>query len=341
MSVFTLSNTAATYLFYQHREYISFDERLRKRYRGLNDPPLINTLICTLLYVMITAPRIWSNALALSITPILSLIMFILESFVMLYVSHRLATPLNQNAYFPSGIVTGVINFLCPCTPVQNLGLINLFSTLLIVLKVILLYPITIFNVLPVNDNFDRFRCFTTNETINFPNETKYRACEENETQTQLLFKIVLPLTITSLLIMSIPFGFLIPKLMTRAKLTSLNKNITAITQKIKACFSNLSECLMCCCEKSKDVEAQSKSDQQTSEIDEEVENESLIATNDLELKQPSNDWSKSTPHDVEDQLIKNESQQATAMGNLLSFVLNIRAIFDELQNQNKDCKYS
>ena len=56
MSVFTLSNTAATYLFYQHREYISFDERLRKRYRGLNDPPLINTMLCTLLYVMITAP---------------------------------------------------------------------------------------------------------------------------------------------------------------------------------------------------------------------------------------------------------------------------------------------
>ena len=147
MSVFTLSNTAATYLFYQHREYISFDERLRKQYRGLNDPPLINTLICTLLYVMITAPRIWSNALALSITPILSLMMFILEFFIMLCVSDRLATPLNQNAYFPSGIVTGVINFLCPCTPVQKLGLINLFSTLLIVLKVILLYPVTIFNV--------------------------------------------------------------------------------------------------------------------------------------------------------------------------------------------------
>ena len=81
---------------------------------------------------MITAPRIWSNALALSITPILSLIMFILELFVMLYVSHRLATPLHKNDYFPSGIVTGMINFLCPCTPVQNLGLINLFSTLLI-----------------------------------------------------------------------------------------------------------------------------------------------------------------------------------------------------------------
>ena len=159
MSVFTLSNTAATYLFYQHEEYTSFDKRLQKKFIGLNDPPLINTIICTLFYIMLTAPRIWSNALTLSISPKMSLIMFIIELLIMLYVSHRLATPLHQNDSFPSGLVTGVINFLCPCTPLSNLGFINLFSTLLIILKVILLYPIAIFDILPVQDNFDRFRC--------------------------------------------------------------------------------------------------------------------------------------------------------------------------------------
>ena len=141
MSIFTLSHTAATYLFYQHEEYTSFDKRLQKQFIGLNNPPLINTIICTMLYIHVTAPRIWSNALTLSISPILSLVMFMMEFIIMLYVSHRLSTPLNHNLLvitkFPSKLVTGVINFLCPCTPVSNLGFINLFSTITIILKVI------------------------------------------------------------------------------------------------------------------------------------------------------------------------------------------------------------
>ena len=186
MSVFTLSNTAATYLFYQHEEYTSVDKKLEKEYRGLNDPPLINTMLCTMLFIMVTAPRIWSNALTLSITPILSLLMFIIEFIVMPYVSHQLATPLNQNYSFPSGQVTGMINFLCPCTPVSNVGWINLSSTFLIILKIVLLYPIILFDALPVKDKPNRFSCIynTTNATI----PIEFRSCQNDETPNQGFF---------------------------------------------------------------------------------------------------------------------------------------------------------
>ena len=168
----------------------------------------------------------------------------------MLYVSHRLATPLSQNDSFPNGLVTGIINFLCPCTPVSNLGWINLFSTLCIILKVILLYPITIFDVLPVEDNFDRFRCSVANTT-------NFRKCEDEETTNQLLFEIVLPITISSLILFSIPVGFIMSKLMARANLEVLNEHITVKLESFTLYFSNICECLICCCKRSTDVDAQ------------------------------------------------------------------------------------
>ena len=90
MSIFTLSHTAATYLFYQHEEYTSFDKKLQKWFIGLNNPPLISTIICTMLYIYVTAPRIWSNALTLSISPILSLVMFMVEFIDLVVVLLRL-----------------------------------------------------------------------------------------------------------------------------------------------------------------------------------------------------------------------------------------------------------
>ena len=103
---------------------------------------------------------------------------------------------------------------------------------------------------------------------------------------------------------------------MARPKLTYLNKNINAKIDQIKACFSNLSECLMCCCKKSKDVEAQTEIGQQTSEINQEAENGSLIPTNDPSLNQPSNDMSKDSSGDVEDEVIKVEREK-TAKENI------------------------
>ena len=106
----------------------------------------------------------------------------------------------------------------------------------------------------------------------------------------------------------------------------------------------------MCCCKKDKDVEAQTESQKQTIEVQEgteddtseppkqtitfqpDTEDDSPSASNDPGLNQPSNDMSKDRSGDVEDELIKIESgKDKTATENALSFVLNIRAVFDEL----------
>ena len=60
------------------------------------------------------------------------------------------------------------------------------------------------------------------------------------------------------------------------------------------------------------------------------AEDNSLAASNDLELNPSSNDISKDSSGDVEDEVIKVERGK-TAKENVLSFVLNIRAVFDEL----------
>ena len=137
---------------------------------------------------------------------------------------------------------------------------------------------------------------------------------------------------------------------MTKPRLTALNENITARLESFKAWLVEMCEYLMCCCKKDKDVEAQTESQKQTSKIQQDteddsaepqkqalkfqpdVEDDSLTASNDQELNQPSNDMSKDSAGEVEDQLIKTESgRDKTAKENALSFVLNIRAVFDEL----------
>ena len=137
---------------------------------------------------------------------------------------------------------------------------------------------------------------------------------------------------------------------MTKPRLTALNESITEKLESFKACFAKLCECLMCCCKKDKDGEAQTESEKQTIEVQEgteddsseppkqtitfqpDTEDDSPSASNDPGLNQPSNDMSKDSAGDVEDQLIKTESGiDKTAKENALSFVLNIRAVFDEL----------
>ena len=291
-----------------------------------------------MLYIHVTAPRIWSNALTLSISPVLSLVMFMTEFIVMLYVSHRLSTQSNHNLVgitkFPGRLVTGVINFLCPCTPVSNLGFINLFSTILIILKVILLYPITIFDLLPVNDNLNRFRCIPIDNATITGNTTDFRICRNNETPNELLFQIVLPLTITSLLFFSIPFGFLISKLMTQPRLTALNEGITAKLESFQNILSNLCDSLMCCCKKYKESDIEAPTETQYPKI----ENQQGVVDDPV-----ADDVSNDVSDDVKEGLV-NENlvrqvedlvRQRTIKENLMSFVMNIRAVFDELLDQD------
>ena len=80
MSLMTLSLTGATYLFFQHDEYLSYDKRLKRRTPGLNNPKLISTAACTVLYLMVNAPRVFANAIVISSSPILAMLMMVIES---------------------------------------------------------------------------------------------------------------------------------------------------------------------------------------------------------------------------------------------------------------------
>ena len=148
MSLVTLSMTASTYLYFQHEDYISFDKKRKIRTPGLNDPSLISILACTALYIMINVPRIFSNALILSVSPIMGIVMMIPEFVINLVICNKLALSLKKNAVFPSGFISAAINYACPCYPIRNIGYINLWSTLLIIVKLIALYPILYSNSL-------------------------------------------------------------------------------------------------------------------------------------------------------------------------------------------------
>ena len=333
---------------------------MKKRYRGFNNPSLLYTLFCTIFYVMLTAPRIWANALIIAITPKLALIMIVIEFLINLLISHKFAMGLNENQSFPSGILTAIINFCCPCTHFSNVGKINFFSSLVIVFKVILVYPIVFFNVLTVqNDNNpDQFRCWASNDTMQHltvqesnQNKTSFRICND-ENPNQFLFEIILPLTISCLLLLSIPFGFLISRLVTRPLLTSLDQKVSFVLNAMKTFFSNCVKRVKCCCD--------DKEDDEDKEYDEHKGDSEMIdatvsqttqndpADVELGLNPSSNDMPidglQNISEEIEDEFDNKESQVSksnTWKNNVMLFLLNIRTIFDELQHQEDgDCKY-
>ena len=66
--------------------------------------------------------------------------------------------------------------------------------------------------------------------------------------------------------------------------------------------------------------------------VQQETENDSLIVTNDQSSNLPSHDVSKDIPDDEENWTIEEKSvRQKTAMEIVFSFVLNVRAVFDEV----------
>ena len=56
--------------------------------------------------------------------------------------SNKWVVPIDQNLRFPSGMVTAFTNFFSACGPLVKVGWINLLSNILLILKVILLYPV-------------------------------------------------------------------------------------------------------------------------------------------------------------------------------------------------------
>ena len=166
--------TAATFLFFQHSEYITYDERLKTRTFGINDPSFMYTLPCTLFYIGVNAPRIWANALVIAISPILYIVFLAPELILNMLISHKFALNLRKNKKFPDGIVTAIINYVCPCGPVKTIGKINFLSSTLIAVKVCLLYPILMYYdkwTVQYDNDPDHLRCWRCSD-YDFLNET-------------------------------------------------------------------------------------------------------------------------------------------------------------------------
>ena len=239
MSAFTLSMTSSSFMLLQHSEYINYDASKQRRTRGFNDPPLHETLIGTILYLFITVPRIFANSLIFAITPIMAVAMYLVELSIFLWYSHKWVVPFDQNLRFPSGMVTAFTNFFSACGPLVKVGWINLFSNILLILKVILLYPIVYFDTnsnitVDINKKPDQIRCWneSTITELNTHRNSFPRKCVD-ELPNDLLFHTVLPTTIGVITIVSILFGFLIP-------FVFLKKNISLREEYVKALLDRM-----------------------------------------------------------------------------------------------------
>ena len=236
--MFTLSMTASSFLFLQHEQYIIYNEKKKRRSRGIYDPSLKHVLTCTFFYMCVNVPRQLANALIFSISPIFAIIMMAIELGIHLWYSNYNVRRLNNNLAFPSGTVTALTNFVSVCGPFRLIGKLNLFSNILLFVKVVMLYPITISETLTIancNDcNPGRIRCWnetdlTTPSSSNITEHTNMqdlRICSLGESTNDYLFNTILPLTLCLLVFFSMPFGYLISNLMTKVKLASLDRNI-------------------------------------------------------------------------------------------------------------------
>ena len=388
MSIFTLSLTAAGYLFFTHDEYTSIDERLQKRTPGVNDPKLSSTMVCMILYVFVNGPRILANALVWSITPILATVMTFIEFLISLVISNYYALSLKKNAVFPSGLVTAIVNYTCVCGPLRMIGKINLFSTLLIIGKVLLLYPIVLFlNPLTVDLDTkpDRFRCWNIQEvmsqndtntwrimssfnntfienmtcdavqnmnySVTLYNATLPRFCTCDETSTQFLFNIIIPSIVGMLVAFSISFGYLISNVMKRSNLQAFDEYISRKTEFIKKSITSIAENLCCCKNTKSKVDNERCSSASTAlnthspllgtydvagSYDESIEgrrNESMI-----------NDAIQDDEIEFEPKPVMSDVQKELKgfSGSIMSFLINVRTMFDELlgDNENSKSKY-
>ena len=166
MSFFTLSMTSSSFLFLQHSHYIIFNEQKKRRSRGIYDPNLIHVMICTLLYTFVNIPRQWANALIFSISPRIAVITFLIELGLHLFYSHFYVRKFSNNMAFPSGTVTAFTNFISVCGPFDRIGILNLFSNVLLATKVIILYPLAYLEAeqqsitIGPDEHPDRIRCW-------------------------------------------------------------------------------------------------------------------------------------------------------------------------------------
>ena len=335
MSLFTLSMTSASFLFLQHQQYIIYDKKTDRRFRGIYDPSFAHVILCTVLYLFVNVPRVLANAVILSISPEMALVLMVIELLIFLLFCHFYSNRLGNNSIFPSGLVSALANFISVTGPFRKIGHINLFANALLMIKVALIYPIVDNEKLTVDicNDPDVFRCWNMTEKINhtclpsngtdivnitittFTQENvdlSYRPfCSPDETPNSLLFHFVLPIVLMLIAFISIPFGYLIRYLMTKENLTTFDLLLSMINDVIddviKSAFS--------CCSKT----SNENSDGEMKDVD--VKSKSLedLGENYQEEKK------EATP---------------TKPSTLLTFFDNVRAIFSQgrLAEENSKC---
>ena len=233
--------TSSSFMLLQHTEFRSYDPVKKIRTRGINDPPLFETVLGTILYLFITVPRIFANSLIFAITPLATVPMYLIELCVFLFFSNRYILPLSDNLNFPSGTVQAFSNFFSACGPIDKVGTINMYSNLFLILKLILLYPILSLDrnnyiTIGIDQKPDWFRCWNKTQIsevnlltiINSIDDIK--ECKNDENTTDLLFKTVLPTTISIIAVVSIPCGYLVSSVFKRHSIENRQKIIDALS---------------------------------------------------------------------------------------------------------------
>ena len=236
LSIVSLSLTATTFLFYQHEDIAWYDPETNQPQKGINNPKIIFIVPATLLYILLNIPRIIANGLILAISPLLGVFMFTIEIIAAFVFSHYFILDIRSNKGI-GGFILAITNCICPNAPVSKIGIINMTSSIYTITKLILLYPTVHYLhdnevfVRQVKQNPDLFRCFSdvlipthsihknaTNDSIEQKIQSP-RPCSMDEEPNQILFHLVLPIAIGSLIFISIPSGFMISKYMRSNKL--------------------------------------------------------------------------------------------------------------------------
>ena len=262
VSIFSLSLTAATFLFFQHEEMGELNPKTQQREVGENDPKLLWILTTTTLYLFVNIPRIFSNGLVFSVTPKTAFCLLLVEILISLMMSHFHIGILTDNEIVPGGLLRAITNVMCPTAPYKKIWLINLFSIQYIVVKLIIVYVIVTYYsslLVDVCGQPDIFRCFTEDDFPSnvtcplyssnfdksrfFSSSSSYlykspRLCEHNESKNQVLKTTVIGL-IASLILIAFPSGIAISNFTSKKNMKWVDRQVDNITQIFFGCCKN------------------------------------------------------------------------------------------------------
>ena len=243
----SLSLTAATFLFFQHEEFSTLNEETQRRDPGENDPKLLYLIPTTLFYILVNTPRIFSNGFVLAVAPHVAIIFFVIEFAFGIFLSNRYVHKITDNEVVPGGLLLAITNVMSPTGPIGRIGVINTISSLITICKIGFIFIIVKhldhihWLMSGICDQPDLFRCFDEDDFRNsncskphyyrYPNNIDNkspsiispRSCGPDEIKNDVVTQTIVILTL-SIVMISIPAGFLISFLIRKEKLEHFEK---------------------------------------------------------------------------------------------------------------------